>query len=297
MPYHFILGFVLGILSAVFFACYMLPQKLMRMDNTTFLWIMSTGVLVTALIPYVLVGCPHRATPAQIGLSVLCGLIWCLGTLCFASAIQRIGIAVATPIKNTTGVIGTLIGLLILQEWQHTKPVPCLLGSVLIVAAALIIGQTNRAEVSRRSLVAGVIFALLAAIGYASYLYPLNLVVKAIGYWEFAPWMALGILLMATVTLLVRHRGMRELRRWTPRQFMGAMLGGGSWTVALFALVASMQYVGLSISWSLAQLNTLPAVGFGIVLFHEISPRTHWPKLLLGLLAAGVGTVLLGLAK
>ena len=293
----YVIGFILGICSAIFFACYMVPQKLIRMDNTTFLWVMSLGVLLTALIPYVLAGCPHRATPVQIGLAMLCGMVWCLGTLSFAHGIQRIGMALATPIKNTTGILGTLVGLLAFQEWKTIEPRLCLLGSALIVVAAMIIGQTGRGDVSRRSSVAGVIFSLLAALCYASYLYPMKLVVVAIGNWEFVPWMAAGILLTATVALLIRPDGVRNLRRYRFRDHALATLGGAAWAIALYCLNGSLALIGLSVAWSLAQLNTIPAVFFGIVLFHEISPRAQWPKLVLGLLAATTGTILLGMAK
>jgi len=293
----YIIGFILGILSAVFFACYMVPQKLIRMDNTTFLWVMSLGVVLTSLIPYLLTGCPHRATPTQIGLSLLCGLVWCLGTLSFASAIGHIGLALATPIKNTTGVIGTLVGLVAFQEWKTTQPLLCLLGSALIVAAAMFIGQTGPADVPRRSMAAGIFFSLVAAICYASYLYPMKLVVVAIGNWEFVPWMAAGIFLMATIAVLLRPNGLHDAFRYPPRDYALASLGGVSWAIALYCLNGSLASVGLAIAWSLAQLNTIPAVFFGIVLFHEISPRKQWPKLLLGLLAATAGTIMLGLAK
>ena len=52
-----------------------------------------------------------------------------------------------------------------------------------------------------------------------------------------------------------------------------------------------------AIAWSLAQLNTLPAVFLGILVFHEIHWTTHRRAIILGLLAATVGTVLLGAAK
>ena len=293
----YIIGFALGILSALFFAFYMVPPKLVKVDNTTFLWTMGIGVLLTALIPYALVGFPHGSTWWQRGAGLLCGAVWGLGTLSFAAGISRLGLALATPIKNTTGVLGTLVGLVFFQEWRTTNPWLGLSGSLLIVAAAIIIGQAGEREVSRRHTVGGVGFSLLAALCYASYLYPLKQVVRAIGYWEFTPWMALGILLTATIAVCVRPGGVRELRSYSWRVYGLSLLGGVAWAIALFSLAASMVMVDLSVAWSLAQLNTIPAVFMGSLLFHEIHFATYRRTIILGVVVAAAGTLLLGWAK
>ncbi len=299
MPHQLviILGFLLGIVSALFFAFYMVPQKVLKLDTISYLWAIALGVLLSALIPYVWVGCPHHATWWQRGEAVFCGLVWGLGTMAFSASIGRIGMALATPFKNTTGVLGTLVGLLFLQEWRTTNATYALLGSALIVVSAVVIGMTGGADVPRRHTVSGILLALAAAVCYASYLYPLKQVVAAVGYWEFTPWMAVGILITATVAVLLRPGGVRVLRTYPLSAYAWSLLGGAAWTIALYALSASMGMVDLSIAWSLAQLNTLPAVFLGIVAFHEVSFRAHAGKVLLGLLCATIGTVLLALAK
>jgi glucose uptake protein GlcU len=292
-----VLGFALGLVSALFFAFYMVPQKLVKVDNTTFLWTMGMGVLLTALVPYVLQGGPHQSTGWQKVAGLLCGVVWGVGTLSFAAAIKRVGMTLATPIKNTTGVLGTLVGLLLFQEWRTTNPWLGVSGSILIVAAAIIIGFTSDRTVRPRHTWGGVGFALLAACCYASYLYPLKKVVQAIGYWEFTPWMALGILLTATVAVLVRPGGLRDAVHYRPAVYGLCLLGGVAWAVALYSLAASMVMVDLSVAWSLAQLNTIPAVFLGSIVFHEIDFSLHRRVIYWGLAVATIGTVLLGFAK
>lgn len=289
-----IIGFSLGLLSAFFFALYMLPQKFGKVDHTTYLLCMAIGVLITALLGEAWAGFPHASTWPQRELALLCGVVWGIGTLAFAAAIGRIGLALSTPFKNTTGVMGTLIGLLLFQEYKTTDPLLVLGGSILIVSAAIIIGRTGRTDTPRSSVSAGIGYSLLAAVCYASYLYPMKIVVKSIGYWEFTPWMGLGILLTAGTAVLLRPGGLRAFRDYTPRVLGASLLGGAAWTIALLCLAAGMKMINLSIAWSLANLNTVPAVFFAIALFHEVHLPTHWRTLTLGLLAATVGTVLLG---
>lgn len=290
-----ILGFIFGILSALFFACYMVPQKLVRQQTPTYLWWMSLGVLVTALIPFAMLGFPmHADWPAR-GTALLCGIVWALGTLSFAAAIARIGLAQATPIKNTTGVLGTLVGLVVLSEWRTTDPILCLLGSVAIVGSAIVIGAATPSTPRPTSAI-GVCYALGAAVCYASYLYPMKRVLQQVSYVEFTLWMAAGILLMSTVNVLVT-RHLRDVLAQPPRAALLAMLGGVSWALALFCLAAGLNYAGLAIAWSLAQLNTVPAVFIGMFAFHEVRWASQWPKITLGLVAAVAGTLLLALSK
>jgi glucose uptake protein GlcU len=275
----------------------MVPQKITRMDNTTYLLVMSLGVLIVSLILYALVGCPHASNWIERAKAIFCGLVWGLGTLAFAASIQRVGLAIATPIKNTTGVLGTLAGLIFLQEWKTTNPWFALMGSVLIVAAAIVIGQTGNTATTRRHSTTGVIFALLAAVFYSSYLIPLKEVVNHVGYWEFTPWMALGICISAAIAVVARRGGMRDFSRYPLRNYAFALLAGVFWIIALYTMTASLEMIDVSIAWSLAQLNTIPAVFIGILAFHEIDFRSHRRMIYLGLLVAALGTILLGWAK
>lgn len=292
-----ITGFALGIMSAFFFAFYMVPQKMAKVDHTTFLWTMGIGVLFTSFIPYFIAGMPHAATTQDKFIALICGVMWGLGTFSFAGGIQRIGLSLATPIKNTTGILGALVGLLALQEWKTTDPWLTLLGSLLIVAAAIIIGQTTNSSLSKRHLFSGVIFSLFAAICYASYIFPMQRVVRHINYQEFTPWMACGILITASIAVLLRPGGIQAFRQYPPRAYGLSLLGGASWAIALFALTGSMLRIELSISWSLAQLNTIPAVLIGMLGFHEIRFAQYRWHIILGLIAATLGTIVLGLAK
>jgi len=304
MPIPVIAGFILGILSAFFFALYMLPQKFGKVDHTTYIWSMGIGVLLTSLLAYHLVhfiaptrtNFPHASNWSQREIALLCGVVWGIGTLSFATAIQRIGLTLATPYKNTTGIIGTLVGLLVFQEYKSTDPWLAVGGSILIVAAAIIIGRTGHADTPRNSVLGGIGFSLLAAVCYASYLGPMKIVVRSVGYWEFTPWMGLGILITATSAVLLRPGGLRAFRNYSAGVLAASLLGGAAWTIALLCLAASMKMIDMSVAWALANLNTVPAVFFGIAFFHEVHVPTHWRTLALGLLAATVGTFMLGWA-
>ncbi|MEI7834511.1 MAG: GRP family sugar transporter [bacterium] len=284
-------------MSAFFFAFYMVPQKLVVIETPAYLWVMSIGVLITTAIPWAATGFQSSGSWVERGEGLLCGVGWMLGTLAFAAGIKRLGLALATPIKNITGVLGTLVGLILFQEWRNTNPLLCTIGSMLIVTAAIIIGQTGKAKTSTRASAAGIIFALLAAVAYASYLVPMKQALKVIGVYPFAPWMALGMVGMATVILLTQRGGVRLVAGYAPRVYFISLLGGACWAIAFLTMAQSVTYVGLSIAWALCNLNTVPAVFLGILAFHEISFREQWPKITVGLLAATVGTLLLGLSK
>jgi glucose uptake protein GlcU len=291
------LGFIFGLLSAVFFALYMVPQKITRVNTTAYIWVMSLGVLAGAVGCWAVAGFPSFGTWGSRIDGLLCGVGWALGTTFFSAAIRRIGLSLATPIKNTTAVLGTLVGLVVLQEWRTTDPQLSALGSLLIVAAAILIGYTGDADVPLKQTWKGILYALAAALAYASYLVPLKRALATIGYWAFTPWMALGITVTATVVLLAQPGGLRSLNAWSLRSHSLSLLGGLAWVTAFLCLAASINLSGLAIAWPLSNLNTLPAVALGLLVFREVDMRKQWPKLLIGLGAALVGTVLLGMAR
>jgi glucose uptake protein GlcU len=165
------------------------------------------------------------------------------------------------------------------------------------VVSAILISTTGNKTTLRRHTTAGILYALLAACCYASYLYPMKLAVLQIGPWEFTPWMALGILITTILTVVLRREGRRQFFSYPPRVYGLSLLGGASWTIALICMNASMRMIDLSVAWSLSQLNTIPAVFLGSLVFHEVHFATHRRLIFLGLLAATIGTCLLGWAK
>ncbi|MCC6443763.1 MAG: hypothetical protein IT210_09955 [Armatimonadetes bacterium] len=209
------------------------------------------------------------------------------------------GLALSTPIKNTTAVIGTFIGIVFFAEWKHTAPVPAFVSSLLIVACAIILGTASDATGTRSRVNApGVAWAISASVFFASYTIPMKLSgALSLDTHTLMAWMAFGI----PGTLLAIFVGMRRpFRAWAAypiRDHSMAALSGWIWYLAVLVMLGGIRRIGLAVTWPVSNLNTIVTVLVGIWAFHEVDMQKHRGKIYAGLLAGALGVILLGLSK
>jgi len=295
------LGFGLAFVCTGLYGIYMVPRKLTKVGDLYFLLSMCLGV---ALCTWVCYGVTRRLgfspPPPDAALAGLaCGPAWTLGLLFYVLSVSEMGLALATPIKNTTAVLGTVVGIAAFQEWRHTAPVPAIAGSVFIVLCACALGRTGENARDRsQATIRGVAYAILSALSFSLYTIPLK-VALARGADNFAllAYMALGSLATAAVIFLVLQRDRRQWFRLPLRDHACAALAGLIWVLATLSLYAAIRLIGLAVTWSISNLNTVVSVLVGILVFHEINARKFRTTIWLGLLFAFVGVLLLGLSK
>ena len=295
-----LIGYGLATLALVLFGLYMVPRKLTGLRDRPFVLSMSLGIVLTTTLASLLV---HR-TPLLTGqpgawLALACGPLWYLGILLYSVSVSEMGLALSTPIKNTTAVLGTLVGLIVFAEWRETRPVQALLGSILVVASAVIISRTGEDDCRRSCLtLKGTLAAVGAAMGFAAYTIPLKFAQRAgLDTVTLVAVMGWGILPTALVAFAVSDRSWRAWWGTPRREHAYAVLCGAIWVVATFAMAEAIRRIGLAITWPFTNLNAIVTVACGILIFHEISARKYWKVLLLGLVVGVVGVGLLGLAR
>ncbi len=267
------------------------------MNTPVYLAVMTPGAFVSAWICWVLSGTVSHSTWAQRLTAMGVGAVWAVGTYCFAAGISNIGLTLATPIKNTTAVLGTLVGLFALNEWKTTDPVYCITGSILVALAATLISFTRDEQTHHKTISKGILLSLSAACCYASYLVPMRKTAFAMGYLDYTCWMTAGMIILTWLVTIFTRNEMIELKKYSRKDFILALSGGVAWSVGFITLCASFELIDLSVAWSLSNLNTVPAVLVGILIFKEVDWQKRKRLIIPGLIAAAVGTVFLALAK
>ncbi len=294
-------GWLLAAASLLFFGLYMVPRKLCKLRDFEFVASMAFGVVPTTLAATLIA---HRgigdALPVLgIGLSFLCGLIWTVGILFYTLSVTQMGLALATPIKNTTAILGTVFGLVFFAEWQQTRVLPALLGSALVAACAVVLGMTGERK-GNRSFVTplGILFALLAAVFFAAYTIPLKFAMKlGLDTYRLIAVMGLGSAVGGIILLVAQQKTLAAWIKQPVVDHVWAAVAGATWAFATMAMTEAIGHIGLAVTWPVANLNTVVTVACGIAFFHEVSVRKFWKLLALGMLCAIVGVALLGLAK
>lgn len=299
---HDLAGFGLATLALILFGLYMVPRKLTRLRDIQFSLSMCLGVVLTTAImslwrhgQLVPTGDPHG-----LWLAFACGPIWYGGVLFYAMSVTQMGLSLSTPIKNTTAVLGTLVGLVYFGEWRETHWLPCLAGALLVVLCAVILGRASDSNSSHRSSVnpRGILAALGAAVCFAAYTAPFKLAQRAgLDTVTLVAYMGLGTLAGALVCFALIDRRWALWWRSGRRDHAMAMLCGLLWVLAVMLMAEAIKRIGLAITWPYTNLNTLVTVACGILLFHEISVRRFGKTIALGLATGIVGIALLGLSR
>ena len=71
------------------------------------------------------------------------GVLWSVGTGMVLLALGRFGVSVShiAPLYNMNTLVVVLLGLLIFSEWKHVRPVPLLIGAILIIIGAALVSR------------------------------------------------------------------------------------------------------------------------------------------------------------
>lgn len=298
-----ILGFLSSIAAAVIFGIYMIPQKYAGFNSFQFLVSMGIGVLLTTF-PLGFLDWPlWSGTNRQIFLCYLCGFVWCTGTIGYIRGIRGLGLARATCVKNTTGIWGTLFGIVFLAEFSFARPLPLLYafaGSACIVYATILLTLTRAAEQPADAGIdlAGLLGAFYAAVSFAAYMIPAKWVLaEGMPLAKFLFYKGQGAFAAMALAFLIAERGRwGEWLRASPRQHLWAISSGAVWTLGFWLIATGTMLVGLAVSWPLNQLSTHFAVLFG-VLTKEFDMKKYTRHIIVGLAITTIGIVLLGLAK
>jgi glucose uptake protein len=304
-------GFFLALVAMILFGLYMVPRKLSRLRDFDFVLSMCIGtVLFTQIARLIAHRLPDPPLPQQAHwLALSCGLIWTLGMLSYTLSVSQMGLALATPIKNTTAVIGTLFGLVIFAEWRETNALLALVGSLLVVACAVILARAGNGKAedappdsamhARSSVTAaGVFWALMAAVSFAAYAVPFKFAQRmGMDSYTLTAQTGLGTLVGSLLLFLTFGRGRRRWLREPLRDHLFAALCGAIWAAATITMAEAILRVGLAVTWPVTNLNTLVTVAAGIFWFHEIDARKHARTIIIAMICATAGSLLLGVAR
>lgn len=296
-----VVGFGYALVATFLFGIYMVPRQYTRISQRAFLAFMGIGILISASI----IGLAGEGILPinflQYILTFAAGLAWSLGALGYAVSVDYLGISRATPIKNTYGALSTIFGVVIFHEFTLASPhalTLAVVGSLAIVISASLLGRIEATRsmtcqpADRRCIMIGVLFAVVSAVGYGVRSIPTKIVLsQGVSAETFIFYMAHG----AFVGNLIATKVFPKVDRARPaiRDCLLAILSGVTWTAAAEFLNLAVIAVGISVAFPLANLSTLVAVAYGLVILRDIDFRTHKASFWSGLVISVLGAALL----
>lgn len=307
------LGFCLAIAASIPFAAYILPRKLSRLSVLEYQCWLGLAVAPVMVIATLIAGESMNGTLSAILLAASCGPLWTFGSICYAQAVDHIGVARSTPIKNLAPMWASLYGILFFKEYSIADPASLFaaIGGVgMMILAAQLLGKagapsTERAFAydlqksdSERKIAyrKGWLFSFFTAAFYGAYSVPLKLSLKGgMGAIAACAWLGIGVLIMSFFSYAFVHKAVWP--KLPERRELSLALGAGViWSSAQVLGSIAMLHVAMSVSWPVSNLSTLIAIAWGVWVFKEVKLTDHKREVWMSLIVYAIGLVLLALA-
>lgn len=306
------IGFLASLVSSAAFAAYIFPRKLSQLSVWAYQFYLSLAVApLCAAVALVVDGTLGTQTDLAL-LSFSCGVIWTLGSLSYSTAVDYIGVARSTPIKNMAPFFASLYGILIFHEYSLRDPVSLGLaigGVVLMTVAAVLLGQAGAPEseraiafqngsdsdTRRRAFRVGVMASFGAAFFYGAYAIPLKVVLRgSMTAYQAVAWLGIGVLVSSVV--LFWFKGRRVWPKADGRQIRLSLIAGTIWMSGQTLGTVAMVYIPMSISWPVSNLSTLIAIAWGVWIYREVHLEKHVREVGASLVSYAAGLAMLALA-
>ena len=290
------IGYLLAIISSIFFSLYVVPRKLSKLSPSVFSFFMSLGFFTGSVVLYYIkpfLKLNEIISPV-LWWSVLAGVIWATAFVLFIKSIDAIGLSRSNQWKNLQGPVGVVLSLIILREFSTINPVFAVLAAVAIFLSALFF--TTSSDSSSSSDIKGVYLASLSALGFGSVAVIQKYVTSNVGVYSQQVVWSLSIV-GSLFAYILYSKQLKEVKRSKKRDVYLGFGAGILYLGASFFQLFSYQYLAAAISFTIVQMNTFWTIAIGILVFKEIDLKKYYKKVSLGFLFTLVGILFLVFAK
>lgn len=225
---------------------------------------------------------------------ILGGLLWSLGQNGQFTAMQYMGVSIASPLSaGSQLVIGSLIGAFVFGEWT-TVP-QFFLGGIALLS--LLIGfyfssKQDHDGTDNPFLIQDVkkgLFALAySTFGYLSYTILFNNIMR---------FDALSVLLPMSIGMVIGASSFMAFRVSFEPVVLKNAVGGLLWGLGTIFMLLAAEVSGLAIAVSFAQMSGIVGILGGILFLGETKTKKEMVWVSIGMVCFIVGAVLLGVVK
>lgn len=232
-----------------------------------------------------------RRNPQLIPFAILAGMLWAVANTLTVFAIRDVGLAIAFPLWNTNSLIGILWGRLLFGELKGASGAniaKVILGTVAIVAAAVMLGfstmEMHAAAGHAAHAVNGILAAAGASLLWGSMYIPYRKAyLSGMNPLSFVTIFTVGELVTMVALVLAFDGGLHapvfHSRAVAPMLFW-LFLGGFVWVVGDLFQQYATKYLGIGRGIPLSNTNQLWGLAWGALVFGELAHADTTHRLL-----------------
>jgi drug/metabolite transporter (DMT)-like permease len=309
-------GFALAVIGSIPFAAYILPRKLSTLRVLNYQFWISVAIAPVGIAFAFIFGTGMNAAAPGVLASLVCGPIWAAGSICYSKAVDHIGVARSTPVKNFAPMFAAIYGIAIFHEYTIADPPSLgmtLAGVALMMLAAIVLGRagaperesahafdaTRTAEERSAAMRAGWLYSFGSAFFFGLYAWPLKSALKSgMNPATSCAWLAIGVFAASSALIVWQSIARPHVENFLPnrRNLFLALLAGTIWITGQTIGTFAMTHVPMSISWPVTNLSTLIAMAWGVWIFKEVQIERHKREVAAAFVLYAAGIALLALA-
>jgi glucose uptake protein len=228
------------------------------------------------------------------------GIIWTLSGWSAFIGTNKIGMAKAFGIWAPMNIVVSIVwGVLLFGEFLETNLLNLLIAVIALIiiigGILVIIFADNNSDNSKKINISGLLGAMGAGVGFASYFIPIQIGasnVPGFNMWIGTLPLSIGMVAGSTILTIVTGSSIKlEKASHYPR----IMSTGILWGIGNYGALAMMDIIGTGKGFTIAQLCVVVNALLGVYFFKEPDPKSKAAKLtLLGVVLATIGGVVLG---
>lgn len=278
-------GYLYAILTSLGMSLYIVPKKISKHLAKDYNVFLALGFSLCCVIYFITTSSLSTLKNIYLLFSCLAGIIWTIGGICFATAIDKIGLSRSAQWKNLQGPSGAIISLIVLKEASETNIWCIILAATLLFSSAVMftIKQDDGKKVSKIgitfAIASGIIFGITSTIqkyvsGHVSTVQPQQLC------------FSLSIFVSATIYALIKNKNLNLFKTILKKDSMLGIVAGMIYFATSFFQVASYKYLPNAIAITIIQFNVVWTIIIGILIFKEINFKKNWVRITIGYIFA-----------
>lgn len=287
------IGYILALVSSIFFSLYIIPRKLTKQKPTFFTLMMTIGFSLGSLILFIINS--KEKINFYLLFSIPAGIIWVISFIFFVNSIDLIGLSRSNQWKNLQGPVGVFLSLIILSEYGKVNPITTLIAGLSIFISAFFLSNTTDKKIKAIKQ-KGIYFGLLSGLGFGTVSLINKFVTDQVGVYSQQVVWSLSMFSSMLIYLFYK-RELKQIRSVSLRNNILGLLAGFIYLGASFFMLQSFKYIAASIGFSIIQLSSLWTILIGVIIFKEININKYYKEILFGLFFALFGVILLALSK
>lgn len=292
------IGYILAILSSIFFGIYIIPKKLVKINTRYYLFFMSLGFVFISLLAYsISLLTKNNAEPLFhpiLILVVLRGISWFLASNLFLMSIDKIGMSRSTQYKNLKGPLGVLLTLIFLAEFKVTNVFLVILAALLTFVSALLFTiKKDNNKVDKL----GIIYACIASLFLGINALIQKYVTNAGFIYTQQLYQSITIMIVSYIAIIINDKSLKMLKNITLNNKLLALLGGLLYYFATYFNTLAYKQLPASIAFTIVNISGVWSVLIGILIFKEIDFKKNYKRIILGILLSIIAVIVLLFGK